>query len=183
MKHGGDDFTANASLGYRAQQGTTADFAYHQAVTRALTAGGSVSAQLGGLAPVLPEVRALSWGVFGSWRDARRGTVALARYDGSAGRLDARVWRQAHKHLALGTGITTSIGGEWDSSASAGMRYTLGSEAGSASTLTASVSTDLKSAVSWSKTNSPIVRVASIYCSAVSCGECGVRKRPVQAST
>ena len=151
-KQDGDDFHTSLTLS-AGQNGTTAEFAYHQAVTPAITGGGSLAAQLGRVVPT-PEVSGLTWGMFGSWHDPRRETYALGRYDSASGLATAKYWAQAHKNLSLGATLGVSTAGDYASTLSAGLKHTLGSEAGSPSTLTASFTSDLKSSIAWSKQNS-----------------------------
>ena len=156
MKHDGDDFHSSLTVS-SGQQGNTAELSYHQALTPTTTGGGSLSATLGPRMLPRPDVTALTWGVFGSWHDPRRESYALGRYDSSSGMASARYWRQAHKSLALGAALGVGLGGEGGaggSTLSAGMKHTLGTEAGNPSTLTANFTSDLKSSVAWSKQNS-----------------------------
>ena len=81
------DFHATLQLTVsQGQQGPSAEMSYHQAVTKQVTAGGSVAASLGKLLPI-PDVRQLGWGAFGSWHDLKRDNYVLGRYDSQSGAL------------------------------------------------------------------------------------------------
>jgi hypothetical protein len=181
-KHDGPDFHAEATLS-QGQQGLTAEASYHQAVDRHVSAGGTVSAQLGALLPA-PDVTGLGWGAFGAWHDGRREAFVLGRYDSQSGRATARYWRQAHKSLALGASVSTAVGGDWASTANVGGKWSLGgSEGGAPATLTAQLGTDLKAGFAWTKQNSAMVRGCGGYggVAAAWCGGAAAAARVLSA--
>lgn len=107
-KHNGEDFTANASVSHSGRGGDALELTYFQAVTAALSLGGSVTGTFPSLATTKPSLVDLTYGLNGALALGPQGKrMLLAKWSPREG-LGVRYWAEPTKGLELSAATTVS---------------------------------------------------------------------------